>query len=51
MFTQLESGILECEIKWVLGGITKNKASRGDGILAELFKIHKDVAVKALHSV
>ena len=30
--------------------ITTNKASGGDGILAELFKILKDDAVKLLHS-
>ena len=28
-----------------------NKASGGDGILVELFKILKDGAVKALHSI
>ena len=28
-----------------------NKASGGDGIPAELFKILKDVAVKVLHSI
>ena len=28
-----------------------NKASRGDGITAELFQILKDDAVKVLHSV
>ena len=35
--THLESDILECEVKWALGSITMNKASGGDGILAELF--------------
>ena len=30
--------ILECEVKWALGSITKNKASGGDGIPVELFK-------------
>ena len=34
----LEPDILECEIKWVLGSITTNKASGGDGIPVELFK-------------
>ena len=29
--THLESDILECEVKWALGSITTNKASRGDG--------------------
>ena len=37
----LEPDILECEVKWTLGSITTNKASRGDGILAKLFQILK----------
>ena len=41
--THLESDILECEVKWTLGSITANKASGGDGILAE--QILKDDAV------
>ena len=41
----LELDILECEIKWVIGSITMNKASRGDGIPAELFQILKDDAI------
>ena len=36
MVTHLEPDILECEVKWALGSITTNKASRGDGIPAEL---------------
>ena len=36
--THLEQDILECEAKWVLGSISRNKASGGDGIPAELFK-------------
>ena len=51
MITQLEPGILECEVKWALESITTNKASGGDGIPAELFQILKDDAVKVLHSV
>ena len=47
----LQSDILEYEIKWVLGGITMNKASGSDGILDELFKILKDDAVKMIYSV
>ena len=39
----LEPDILEWEVKWALGSITTNKASGGDGILAELFQILKDV--------
>ena len=50
MVTQLEPDILECEVKWALGSISMNKASGGDGIPAELFKILKDDAVKELHS-
>ena len=46
----LEPDILECEVKWALGSITTNKASRGDGIPVELFQILKD-AVKVLHSI
>ena len=51
VITHLEPVILECEVKWALGSITTNKASRGDGIPAELFQIRKDDAVKALHSI
>ena len=47
----LEPDNLECEVKWALGSITMNKASRGDRIPAELFKILQDDAVKVLHSV
>ena len=51
MITYLEPDILECEVKWVLESITTNKASGGDGIPAELFKILKVDAVKVLHSI
>ena len=51
VMTHLEPDILEHEIKWALGSITMSKASRGDGIPAELFQILKDDAVKVLHSV
>ena len=51
MVTHLEPDILECEIKWASGSITKNKASGGDGIPAELFQPLKDDAVKVLHSI
>ena len=47
----LELDILECEVKWALGSINMNKASGGDRIPAELFKILKDDAVKLLHSI
>ena len=51
MITHLEPDILECEVKWALGSITMNKANGGGGILAELFQILKDDAVKVLHSI
>ena len=51
VITHLELGILECKVKWVLGSITMNKASGGDGIPVELFQILKDDAVKVLHSI
>ena len=44
--THLEPDILECEVKWVVGSITTNKASGGDGILAELFQILKMMLLK-----
>ena len=37
MITHLEPNILECEVKLALGNITTNKASRCDGIPAELY--------------
>ena len=49
--THLEPDILECEVKRVLGSITTNKASGGDGIPGKLFQILKDNAVKVLHSI
>ena len=51
MIIHLEPDILECEVKWALGNITTNKASRGDGIAVELFQILEDDAVKVLHSI
>ena len=51
VITHLEPDILEHKVKWALGSITKNKASGGDGIPAELFQILKDDAVKLLHSI
>ena len=49
--TRLEPDIPECEVKWALGSIIMNKASGGDRISSELFKILKDDAVKVLHSI
>ena len=51
MITHLEPDILECEVKWALGSMTMNKASRGDGIPVELFQMPKDDVVKVLHSI
>ena len=47
----LEPDILECEVKWALGSITMNKASRSDVIPVELFQILKEDAGKVLHSI
>ena len=49
VITHLVPDILECEVKWTLGSITKNKASGGDRIPFELFQILNDDAVKVLH--
>ena len=45
VITNLESDILECEVKWALESITMNKASGCDGIPVELFQILKDDAL------
>ena len=49
--THLEPDILVGEVNRVSRSITKIKASGGDRIPAELFKILKDDAVKVLHSI
>ena len=49
--THLEPDILECEVKQALGNFIMNKANRGDGIPAEIFKVLKDAAAKVLHSI
>ena len=51
VITHLEPDTLECKVKWALGSITANKASRGDGISGALFQILKHDAVKVLHSI
>ena len=51
VITHLEPDILQCSVKWALGSITTNKASGGDGISGNLFKILKDDAIKVLHSL
>ena len=49
--SHLEPDILECEVKWALGSTDASKASGGDRIPAELFKVLKDDAIKVLHSI
>ena len=39
VITHLEPDILECKVKWTLGSITMNKASRVKAIPVELFQI------------
>ena len=51
VITDLEQDILECEVKLAFRSIIINKASEGDVIPVELFKILKDDAVKVLHSI
>ena len=41
VITHLEPDILECEVKWALESITRNKATGSDGIPLELFQILK----------
>ena len=36
VITHLEPDILECEVKWALESIIRNKVSGGDGIRVEL---------------
>ena len=38
MITHLEPDILECEVKWALESIIKNKASGSDGVQLSYFK-------------
>ena len=49
--THLEPNILECEVKWALRSTAANKASGGNGIPAELFKILEDDTIKVLYSI
>ena len=51
MITLLGLDILECEVKCALESITTNRASGGDGIPGELFRIPKDDTEKVLHSI
>ena len=41
VITHLEPDILECEVRWALGSITMNKASRSDRIQLSYFKSWK----------
>ena len=41
VITDLKPDILECEVKWALGSITMNKASRCDGFQLRYFKSSK----------
>ena len=50
VITHLELDVLEWKVKWALGSITMDKASRGDGIPVEPIQILKDDAVKVLQS-
>ena len=51
VITHLEPDILECKVKWALGSITMNKASRGDGNPVDLLQILQEDAVKVLYSI
>ena len=51
IISHLEPDILECEVKWALGSTDASKASGGDRIPAELFKILKTDAIKVFHAI
>ena len=51
VITHFEPDILECEVKWALGGIILYKVSRDNRIPAELFQILTDDAVKMIYSL
>ena len=46
VISHLEPDLLECDVKRALGNITAHKASVGDGIPGELFKILKVMLLK-----
>ena len=48
VITHSELDILEYEVKWTLGSITRNKSNGGNKIPGKLFQILKDDAVKVL---
>ena len=47
VITHAESDIPECEVRWALGSIPKNKVSRGDVVPVELFQILKEDVVQS----
>ena len=49
MNTQVEPEILECEVKWALGSITMNKASRCDGMSSNISNLLQN-AFLSLHN-
>ena len=51
VITHVEPDLQGCEVKWMLGRITTNKAGGDEGIPVELFQILKDDVVKVLHSI
>ena len=51
VITNLESDILEWEVKWALESMTMNKTRGGDGFPVELFQVLKDDAVKVHHLI
>ena len=51
MITHLEPDILECEVKWSLGSITKTKVSGDDGIPVGQLEILKVDAIQVLNSI
>ena len=51
VLTQLEPDFLDQEVSWALGTTTMNKASRRDGILAELCQTLNGEAMKVLYSI
>ena len=51
VISHVERDILECKVKWVLGSITANKASGGDGIPVEPFQILRNDSLKVLNSI
>ena len=51
VITHLKPDILECEVKWALESITRNKASGSYGMPVQLFQILKHDIVKVLYSI